>query len=268
MKSKLKLVIIEDNCGKNSKLQRFFESQDSIQVVGCANDGAVGYHMILDAEPDVVILDLVLPTLDGLNILDKMNHAKLSRRPKMIMVSAFSNDNLITKAAHAGADYYMTKPLDLSTLLQRILILTEDYVTMQDPPSAPLLPENPDEDLEVTVSNMIKVVGVPAHIKGYQFLRDSIIWTVRDTEIINAVTKELYPGIAKRYHTTASRVERAIRHAIEVAWQRGDLDTINKLFGYTIQISKGKPTNSEFIAMLADKIRLQLKAQQKNAADS
>lgn len=268
MKSKLKLLIIEDNCGKNSKLQRFFESQDSIQVVGCANDGAVGYHMILETEPDVVILDLVLPTLDGLNILDKMNHAKLSHRPKMIMVSAFSNDNLITKAAHAGADYYMTKPLDLSTLLQRILILTEDYVTTQEVPAAPLLPENPDEDLEVTVSNMIKVVGVPAHIKGYQFLRDSIIWTVRDTEIINAVTKELYPGIAKRYNTTASRVERAIRHAIEVAWQRGDLDTINKLFGYTIQISKGKPTNSEFIAMIADKIRLQLKAQQKNAADS
>lgn len=268
MNSSLKVLILEDNKEEGNKLQSFLESQCSVKVVGCIEDGAVGYNMILETEPDAVVMDMVLPTLDGLNILDKLNNVSLAKRPKIIVISSFGNDNLITKTACAGADYYMAKPIDLPTLFQRLVMLTEHYVAPKAPPTESVIQSNPEEDLEVTVSNIIKIVGVPAHIKGYQFLRDSIIWTIKDNEIINAVTKELYPGIAKRYHTTASRVERAIRHAIEVAWQRGDLETINKLFGYTIQVSKGKPTNSEFIAMIADKIRLQLKSKQNHSANS
>lgn len=269
MKSSLDVLILEDNLEESNKLQHYLESQNGVKVVGCADDGAVGYNMILETEPDVVVLDMVLPTLDGLGILDKLNNINLAKRPKIIVVSSFGNDNLITKTACAGADYYMAKPIDLPTFYQRMVMLTEHYAISKTTTAESMLQgNNPSEDLEVTVSNIIKIVGVPAHIKGYQFLRDSIIWTIRDNEIINAVTKELYPGIAKRYNTTASRVERAIRHAIEVAWQRGDLETINKLFGYTIQVSKGKPTNSEFIAMIADKIRLQLKNKQNHSANS
>ncbi len=268
MQSSLKVLILEDNLEESRKLQHFLEGQSGVNVVGCIDDGAVGFNMILETEPDAVILDMVLPSLDGLDILDKLHNISMLKRPKIIVVSSFGNDNLITKAACAGADYYMAKPLDPSSLYQRIVMLTEHYVAPKAPPADPIINNNPEEDLEVTVSNIIKIVGVPAHIKGYQFLRDSIIWTIKDNEIINAVTKELYPGIAKRYHTTASRVERAIRHAIEVAWQRGDLETINKLFGYTIQVSKGKPTNSEFIAMIADKIRLQLKSKQNHSSNA
>lgn len=270
MKSTLNVLILEDNREERSKLQNYLESQNDIKIVGYADDGAVGYNMILETEPDVVLLDMVLPTLDGLNILDKLNKLSLENHPKIIVISSFGSDNLIAKAASAGADYYMAKPVDLPSLYQRIIMLTEHFVapSPSSPSSETMLQNNPSEDLEVTVSNIIKIVGVPAHIKGYQFLRDSIIWTIQDSEIINAVTKELYPGIAKRHNTTASRVERAIRHAIEVAWQRGDLETINKLFGYTIQVSKGKPTNSEFIAMIADKIRLQLKSNQNHSSNA
>ena len=178
------------------------------------------------------------------------------------MISSFTNEAMIARAAASGASFYLPKPFDAKTLYQHISFFAKMREKADEKAVAEIMAED-EFDIEIMVSNMIKTIGVPAHIKGYQFLRDAIIWVVEDMELINAVTKELYPGIAKKHKTTSSRVERAIRHAIEVSWQRGDVDTLNKLFGHTVKFTKDKPTNSEFIAMIADRIRLQIKHHKK-----
>ena len=225
------------------------------------------YSIIRDKEPDVVLLDIFMPKMDGLTVMEKVNEDKnLKKRPAFIVVSAVGEERITEDAFRLGAYYYVLKPFDNETLLNRIKA-TKGMTAVRryhprnftNPGKEPICP--PENSLEIDVTNMIHEIGVPAHIKGYQYLRDAILLSVEDTEMLNSITKILYPTIAKRHQTTSSRVERAIRHAIEVAWSRGKMDTIDELFGYTVNNRKGKPTNSEFIALIADKIRLELKNQ-------
>ncbi len=225
-------------------------AEGDISVVGETGDGETLLSLVRNEKPDLVVMDMALHTLDGIEVLEKLGEMKLERRPLIIVVSGFARGAMAELVATCGADYYLTKPCHPSRIFQRVRQLG----------GTPIEPER-TVNLETLVTSVIHEVGVPAHIKGYQYLRESILLAIDDMEIMGGVTKILYPEVAKRYHTTASRVERAIRHAIEVAWDRGDLETLQKYFGYTVSNVKGKPTNSEFIAMIADRLQLQLKAQ-------
>ncbi len=263
-REQIQVLLIDDNLEFCRMLKTGIEKKRTIEVCDIAENGKIGLEKIIEHKPDVVVMDIIMPVMDGFEMLAKLGSMVGNQRPLIIVMSAFHNESIVNKSAQLGADFYITKPFDEKYLAERIMMLesARSRVRSRSLPriedNSPIYVERPD--IEVLVSNMIKLMGVPAHIKGYQFLRDAIIWTVQDMEVINGVTKELYPGIAKRYLTTASRVERAIRHAIEVAWNRGDIETINKMFGYTIQTNKGKPTNSEFIAMIADRLRLQIRS--------
>ena len=222
-------------------------SEPDIQVLGETGDGQELVQMVKEMAPDLVVMEIVLAQMDGIEVLEEL--AKLEHRPKVLILSSFAKGSMAELAAAKGADHYMTKPCRVSTVYERIRQLTGENKKEENGD----IPYN----LENTVTSIIHEVGVPAHIKGYQYLREAILIAVADMDVINAVTKVLYPEVAKRFNTTASRVERAIRHAIEVAWDRGDLETLQKYFGYTVSNVKGKPTNSEFIAMIADRLQLQ-----------
>ncbi len=219
-------------------------------------DGKLVVEAIAQKKPDVVILDFFLPRLDAIGVMNNVKALKLPHTPQFMVMSGFDNSNLEREAILAGASYYFLKPFDADEMACRILSLTSSGGKVE-----PLHRHaaGASSSLEMRVTEIIHQIGVPAHIKGYQYLRDSILMAIEDEEIINAVTKRLYPAVAKKHATTSSRVERAIRHAIEVAWDRGDVDVLNSYFGYTIHNGRGKPTNSEFIAMISDKFRLQLK---------
>ena len=225
-----------------------------MEVAGETGDGPEAVRLAEQEAPDVVVMDLVLARMDGLEVLQKL--AELPSRPRVLVLSSFVRGNVAELAAARGADYYyIMKPCNLTAVIERVRQLANGG-------AAGVPGEQPglqDRNLESTVTSIIHEIGVPAHIKGYQYLRESILIAVKDMDVINAVTKILYPEVAKRFGTTASRVERAIRHAIEVAWDRGDLETLQKYFGYTVSNAKGKPTNSEFIAMIADRLQLQQK---------
>ena len=242
-------------------LGAIIESDEELNVVGTAKDGEEAYNVIKTKEPDVVLLDIVMPKLDGLGVLDRVNHDKtIKKHPTFIMISAIGQERVTEDAFKLGADYYIMKPFDRDMIVNRIKMVRHHenrksfHMRRINPGENP---EQLQKSLESRVTDIIHEIGVPAHIKGYQYLRDAIIMSVNDIEMLNSITKILYPTIAKKYQTTASRVERAIRHAIEVSWNRGKMDTIDALFGYTINNGKGKPTNSEFIALIADKIRLE-----------
>ena len=222
--------------------------EPDFQVVGQTGDGRELLLMIRELEPDAVVMELILTEVDGLEVLREL--AAMPRRPKVLAVSCYSHSGIVEQAAGSGADYFLAKPCRPSMICKRLRQITEGtgLETERDGRAS----------LEVQVTAIIHEVGVPAHIKGYQYLREAILIAVEDMDVINAVTKVLYPEVAKRFGTTASRVERAIRHAIEVAWDRGDLETLQKYFGYTVSNTKGKPTNSEFIAMIADSLQLEL----------
>ena len=226
-----------------------------------AGDGEEALIKIGRYHPDVAILDVWLSKLDGIGVLRncKSMHFGDDLPPAFIIVSMVSNQSIFIEAAHAGADLCLLKPYNMDSLCQHIHSLAQGrLMPMGDGAQAPER-EGQAADMETQITKIIHQIGVPAHIKGYQYLRTAILLTVRDSEMINSVTKILYPSVAKKYQTTTSRVERAIRHAIEVAWDRGDVDTLNSYFGYTIQNNRGKPTNSEFIAMIADNLRLKYK---------
>ncbi len=227
------------------------------QVVGTAADGNSAIEQIRAAAPEVVVLDLMLPKADGITVLKSLPR---EGRPKILLLSAFATDYVATAAVAAGADYLMLKPCSAQTVALRVgeILEAERAAANKRQSQAP--------DIETLVTNVIHEIGVPAHIKGYQYLREAIIIAVGDMEVINAITKVLYPQVAKTFCTTPSRVERAIRHAIEVAWDRGDLDTLQRFFGYTVSNTKGKPTNSEFIALIADRLQLQLRSSGMKAA--
>ena len=263
--SKINVAIVDDNERMVHLLDNILKTDENIQVVGSASDGISAVSVIKEKEPDIVLLDLIMPKLDGLGVMQKINKdTSLKKHPAFIVVSAIGKESITEDAFSQGAVYYIMKPFDNDVVIDKIkqVSLTKSQraaaistTTAASQPPQEIHPQN----LETDVTNIIHEIGVPAHIKGYQYLRDAIIMSVDNREVINSITKVLYPTIAKMNKTTPSRVERAIRHAIEVAWSRGKMDTIDDLFGYTINTGKGKPTNSEFIALISDKIRLDYK---------
>lgn len=259
---KLNVAIADDNERMLRLLGDIVSSDDELHVVGTAKDGEEAYQLIKDKTPDVVLLDIVMPKLDGLGVMDKVYEDKeIKKQPSFVMISAVGQEKITEAAFARGADYFIMKPFDHQMVLNRIKGIrnarsVSDYRMVN---AYEKLNETPEMSLEELVTDIIHEVGVPAHIKGYQFLRDAIIMSVLDMDMLNSVTKMLYPEVAKKHGTTPSRVERAIRHAIEVAWSRGKVDVLNEMFGYTIDVAKGKPTNSEFIALITDKIRIEKK---------
>lgn len=267
----IKILIADDNYDFAMTLMGYLEREEGMEIVGRAKDGSEAYQMIMEKCPDVVLLDMIMPHVDGLGVLERVNDSKLEKRPLFIMLSAVGQDKITQKAISLGAQYYIVKPFEIKLLIKRIKELKfyqpapikGNYMTRElKTQYIDIAPEDKknEENLEALVTNVIHEVGVPAHIKGYQYLREAIMMVVKDTDVINQITKQLYPEIASKYHTTPSRVERAIRHAIEVAWGRGEQGAVENIFGYTISAAKGKPTNSEFIAMISDKLRLELKS--------
>lgn len=261
---KLNVAIADDNERMAALLDTIVSSDEELEVVGKAGNGEDLINIIKEKKPDVVLLDMIMPKLDGLAVMDRVNHEPNLKKPAFIVISAVSQEKMTEDAFELGADYYILKPFDNETVLNRIKKVRQVKQRSLTKPNRQNAYENRTEyrerNLEADVTNIIHEVGVPAHIKGYQYLRDAIIMSVEDVEMLNSITKILYPTIAKRHQTTPSRVERAIRHAIEVAWSRGKMDTIDALFGYTVNNGKGKPTNSEFIALITDKIRLEYKS--------
>ena len=240
----------EDFCsGLTAALQR----ADGFRVLGTAGDGEQAIRMIEEKKPDILVLDLMLAKKDGISVLKSI--ANMEHKPITLATSAFLTEYVSTAAANLGVRYLMLKPCDMAALVERL-----EEIRGGESLRYPAARRSDKVSIETLVTNIIHEIGVPAHIKGYQYLREAIIMAVNDMDVINAITKVLYPEVAKTFGTTPSRVERAIRHAIEVAWDRGDLDTLQKFFGYTVSNTKGKPTNSEFIALIADKLQLQLKS--------
>lgn len=244
----IRVLIGDDNREFCHMLRNFLAGQSDIEVVGVAQNGRDVLEMIRQ-RPDVIILDIIMPHLDGIGVLERIRRHYGEQRPKVIVLTAFGQEHITQRAVALGVDYYILKPFDLATLANRVR-----EVARHAP--APAVP-SPSRDLDRQVTSLLHDIGIPAHIKGYRFLREAIAMVTERVELLSGVTKELYPAVAKRNGTTPSRVERAIRHAIEVAWNRGNFETINSLFGHTVSSERGKPTNSEFIAMVADRLRME-----------
>lgn len=262
MGKKIKIVVADDNRNLCQMLQDYLHSLEDLQVVGLAYNGVEAWDMIQAQEPDLVILDLVMPSLDGLGVLERINARSTTPRPKIIMLTAFGQESLTHQAMMLGVDYFILKPFDLEVLGKRIRSLTQDTaVPSTAVPSSvsPVTSAGSRVNLGAEVTSMMHQIGIPAHVKGYQYIRDAILMVVEDVSLLGAVTKELYPAIAKKYDTAPSRVERGIRHAIELAWERGHTETLKRIFGYSMNIERQKPTNSEFVALLADKLRVMSK---------
>ncbi|RKL64918.1 sporulation transcription factor Spo0A [Salipaludibacillus neizhouensis] len=257
----VKVCVADDNRELVNLLQDVIQSQDDMEVVGTAFNGQECLELVEETQPDVLILDIIMPHLDGLAVLEKLNERQLKKRPNIIMLTAFGKEYTTKRTAELGAAYYVIKPFDMDTLMNKIRDVsgqsksyTRSY-SMETGYKREYKPMN----LDASITSIIHEIGVPAHIKGYMYLREAITRVYKDIELLGSITKVLYPEIAKHFNTTASRVERAIRHAIEVAWSRGNIESISKMFGYTVSVSKSKPTNSEFIAMVADKLRIENK---------
>ncbi len=262
---KLNVVIADDNERIVEMLNALIRTENDMEVVGTAGNGEEAVEVIKNNAPDVVLLDLIMPKMDGLGVLEKLQKdSSIRKMPAFIVLSAIGQEAVTEDAFALGANYYIMKPFNNEMLLGRLRSIRSRGERVLTPVCQTAERKRTEfiekRDLETDVTNMIHEIGVPAHIKGYQYLRDAIMMSVEDMEMLNSITKILYPTIAKNHQTTPSRVERAIRHAIEVAWSRGKMDTIDELFGYTVSNGKGKPTNSEFIALIADRIRLEYKA--------
>ncbi len=254
MDKKLKVLVADDNSELSNTFKKVL-SDHGMETSVCEKDGIKLLDCVRRTKPDVVLADVFMPNLDILGVLDNLKSSDTKDKPLVMAMSSIDNPTLEKETLSAGASYYFIKPFDINSLADRIFRIANHSSEI----SNNMPEETADNDLELMITEIIHQIGVPAHIKGYHYLRDAIILSVKNSEVINSVTKILYPTVAKMYGTTSSRVERAIRHAIEVAWDRGDLDVLNSYFGYTIQNDRGKPTNSEFIAMIADKLRLRLK---------
>jgi len=261
MQKTVKVLLADDseNFGRPcaSVMQRH-----GLEVRTIVKDGQQVLATVENSVPDIVIMDLFMPQMDAIGVIHGIHRMSLQKQPKIMVMSGFDSPQLEREVLMAGADYYFLKPFDVDAMAERIQSMSEKAIPtdmLHTPTSAQNSGVGQSNSLEIRVTEIIHQIGVPAHIKGYQYLRDAIIMAINDDEIINAVTKRLYPAVAKKHSTSSSRVERAIRHAIEVAWDRGDVDVLNSYFGYTIHNSRGKPTNSEFIAMISDRFRLQLK---------
>lgn len=258
---RLNVAIADDNERMLDMLEMVISTDKTLHIVGKAKNGEEIYKIIKEKTPDVVLLDLIMPKMDGLTVMDYVHHDKsLKKQPDFIVVSAVGQEKITEDAFNRGANYYILKPFNNEILLNQIKNVrkTETKVENKKGKTEQEIREH-QKNLEERVTDLLHEMGIPAHIKGYHYLRDAIMMAVEDMDVLNAITKILYPTVAKKYQTTSSRVERAIRHAIEVAWSRGKLDTIEELFGYTVSNGKGKPTNSEFIALISDTIQLEYK---------
>lgn len=252
-------VAIADNDSKfRNQLRSRLEQSEKVTVVKSVSTGRELIESVRSGNIDVVLTEFVLPDIDGIFAVRQMKTLPIQNQPVYFFITAFCSNEVIAEASSAGVNYFMLKPVNMDDVVSRIEGIRE-YHRIPEAIGCDTSSVDSDLDLEMRVTDIIHEIGVPAHIKGYQYLRESIIMTVRDIDAIKAMTKFLYPTVAKKFQTTSSRVERAIRHAIEVAWDRGDINVLQRTFGYTISNVKGKPTNSEFISMLADKLRLQLK---------
>ncbi|OXM16730.1 sporulation transcription factor Spo0A [Paenibacillus herberti] len=270
--SKIEVLLADDNREFTNLLSEYISEQDDMEVTGIAYNGEEVLRLLKETDriPDVLILDIIMPHLDGLGVLERLRESSIQPMPKIIMLTAFGQENITQKAVQLGASYYILKPFDMEMLANRVRQLVGNQNVMSTSSSSAfssassliksnVVPIAKGKNLDANITSIIHEIGVPAHIKGYQYLREAITMVYNNIEILGAITKTLYPAIAEKFKTTPSRVERAIRHAIEVAWTRGNIDSISHLFGYTINISKSKPTNSEFIAMVADKLRIEHK---------
>ncbi len=255
MNNKIKILIGDDsaqygvNCASSLRSLGFF-------VITRPKDGLVIFDAIRNEAPEIVIVDAVMPNLDAIELIRKVMQSSY-KKPMFIVTSSYENSFIEQQVMNAGASYFMLKPFDIKMLGERIKMMLDIDTDITSDISFSRRSQNPN--LEIIVTDIIHQIGVPAHIKGYHYLREAIMASVADKEMLESVTKLLYPAVAKKFKTTPSRVERAIRHAIEIAWDRGDIDTLNSFFGYTINTGKGKPTNSEFIALITDKICLKYK---------
>ena len=258
MHNEIRIVLADAGEEYRQLLTDLLSAEGDFNVIGSTGDGNVALSYVLDGGADVLVTDLILSGLDGLSLMKKVSELPERDRPAVIVVSGFSSEHTLAESAALGASYFIQKPCDIASLFSRVRQISGTARPAFE--ARELRIAKPAERaLDAVVTEVIHEIGVPAHIKGYQYVREAIILAINDMEIINAVTKVLYPTVAKKFQTTPSRVERAIRHAIEVAWDRGDIETLQKFFGYTVSNIKGKPTNSEFIAMIADRLNLQLK---------
>ncbi|TFJ93722.1 sporulation transcription factor Spo0A [Lentibacillus salicampi] len=257
---KISVCLVDDNRELVQLMEEYFEGQEDIEVIGIAYNGRECLDMLDELEPDVLVLDIIMPHIDGLGVLNTIREEGRSHDPNVIMLTAFGQEEVMKKAVDLGASYFILKPFELDNLAEQVRQVQGTNTVKRAAPKKSGSKERRKKDLEASITNIIHEIGVPAHIKGYMYLREAITMVYNDIELLGSITKVLYPDIAKKFNTTASRVERAIRHAIEVAWSRGNVESISALFGYTVNISKAKPTNSEFIAMVADRLRLEHKA--------
>ncbi len=258
MNRKINVLVVDDNKMFQNMLVKDLEEDGSFQVVGIADDGRGVADMVEKLNPDLILLDIIMPFMDGICVLNQLRDRGLLSTVKVMMISAVTLDQMISRAIQAGADYFLAKPCaneHIISMAKEIVPGEKDAFSEFPAPSYSV--QDAGDVIEQKITTVIHKVGIPAHIKGYQYLRFAIREVFYNIDMINCVTKELYPKVAENFNTTATRVERAIRHAIEVAWDRGDTEVLNEIFGYTVKSNRGKPTNSEFIAMIADKLRMQ-----------
>ena len=247
----IRVVVAEDNLQLRDMIAQYLAQQDGIDVTGTAANGAEALQLVEEQEPDVLICDMIMPQVDGYAVLERLQTMSLRHKPGVIALTALGRDDFIARAIQLGACYYMVKPFDMNLLYSRILEVAgnalQEAAIGGEVDSAP-------ETLDERITNLFLTLGIPAHIKGYQYLREAVHMVIDNRDVINRITKELYPGVARRFDTSASKVERAMRHAIEVAWSRGRLDSVNKMYGYKVFDAMDKPTNGEFISCVAEKL--------------
>ena len=257
MENKINIIITEE-AGDLSRQDLDILSEYRMLPSYCGKDGAELMEKVQTIQPDIILMDMFMTRMDGVGVLRALNRQQTGKKPLVFVYSTFDSPVLKKEIMNNGAAYFVLKPYNLADLVESMVSMLNERYDTQNVAKLPFY--SVSGNMEIKITEILHQIGVPAHIKGYNYLRDSILMSIENPDIINAVTKKLYPSVAKKYDTTSSRVERAIRHAIEVAWDRGDVDVLNSYFGYTIHNDRGKPTNSEFIAMISDKLRLQLKS--------
>ena len=267
MNTKISVLVIDDNREFANAMYKFLSNDNAFNMVGVAYDGNEALEIVSKKKPDVIILDIIMPVLDGIGVMQRINSEFTNYNPEIIVISGVSQEKMTKEAVKLGASCFMLKPFDLEVLSKRIKSIIEENnenefrINLVSEKANKYITKHAyikGDNMEIQVTNIMHDIGIPAHIKGHQYLREAIICAMQSNDALIGVTKQLYPDIAKKYNTTATRVERSIRHAIEIAWGRGKVDMLHTMFSYTINSERGKPTNSEFIAMVADKLRLEM----------
>ena len=255
----VRVVVADDNVQLRDMIVEYLQAQNGIEIVGAASDGVEALRLVTEFEPDVLVCDLIMPQMDGYGVLERLQAMKLAKQPGVIALTALGRDDFISRAVNLGVNYYMVKPFDFMMLTQRVYEAAGESLRAESVGAKMIHEQAPvsAETLEERIANLFLTVGIPAHIKGYQYLREAVRMVIEKPEIMSRITKELYPGIARKFGTTSSKVERAIRHAIEVAWNRGRIDALDEAFGKNVCSLADKPTNGEFIALVADRLSVE-----------